>query len=56
MEAHLQIGRLREAREEFKTALKLYETALLSAPDDARIPEVRLRIQRLRRQLSEESK
>jgi tetratricopeptide (TPR) repeat protein len=53
VEASLRIAALREEREEFETALKRYETALLAAPDDARVPEIRLHIQRLRARLAD---
>ena len=45
-----------ERRQLRKEALKTYETALLKYPEDVRAPEIRLRIQRLRRLENEETK
>ncbi|MBI2503688.1 MAG: tetratricopeptide repeat protein [Candidatus Latescibacteria bacterium] len=49
-EAQLEEAALHEAGGELEAALKGYEAVLARFPDDARLPEVRLRIQRLRRQ------
>ncbi|MEW6751937.1 MAG: tetratricopeptide repeat protein [Candidatus Latescibacterota bacterium] len=47
--AALGLGELREEQGALQEALRTYETALLAAPEDARAPELRLRIMRLRR-------
>ena len=47
--AQLHRAGLYERRGNRQQALKTYETTLLQHPDDALIPEIRLRIQRLRR-------
>lgn len=47
--AQLGQAELYERQGELDKALKTCETALLQHPDDARAPEIRLRIQRLRR-------
>ena len=47
--ARIGAARLYESQDDLVGALKVYETALLSAPDDARVPEIRRHIQRLRR-------
>jgi tetratricopeptide (TPR) repeat protein len=55
VEAQAAIASIRERRGDLKIALKHYETALLTDPDDARAPEIRLHIQRLRRQVEDPS-
>ena len=49
-QAQLEAAALREAGGELASALKGYEAMLANFPDDARLPEVRLHIQRLRQQ------
>ncbi|MSR83215.1 MAG: tetratricopeptide repeat protein [Candidatus Latescibacteria bacterium] len=49
-EAQLEAAALHEAGGELAEALVVYEAVLARFPDDARLPEVRLHIQRLRRQ------
>ena len=46
--AHLGLAALYERQGAIEQALKTYETALLQHPHDARAPEARLRIERLR--------
>jgi len=55
VQARMNAGRLYEQQGHLDQALKTYETALLAAPDDARAPEIRLRIQRLRRRIGKGS-
>ena len=49
MDAQMDRARIYLEQNQVDRALKILETALLSFPGDARIPEVRLQIQRLRR-------
>lgn len=49
-EAQLEAASLHEAGGEMAEALTAYEAVLSLFPDDARLPEVRLHLQRLRRQ------
>ena len=53
--ARIDVARLYEEQDDLDRALKAYETALLSAPDDARVAEIRRHIQRLRRLTGKES-
>ena len=46
--AHLGLAALYERQGAIEQALKTYETALLQHPHDARAPEARLHIERLR--------
>ena len=48
LEAHIGRARLYQQQGKSDRALKIYETALLGFPDDVRVPEIRLQIQRLR--------
>ncbi len=50
LQAHIARARLYEQQGRIDHALKIYETALLGFPEDVRIPEIRLQIQRLRQQ------
>jgi tetratricopeptide (TPR) repeat protein len=54
--SQLEAAALHEARGEAGEALAAYEAVLSGFPDDARLPEVRLRIQRLRRREEEEGR
>jgi len=48
LDALVEQARLHQARGELNEALKTCEAALLQFPEDARIPQVRLLLQRLR--------
>ena len=49
LDAQMDLARIYLEQNEIDRALKIFETALLSSPGDARSPEIRLQIQRLRR-------
>ena len=53
VEAQAAIASIHERQGNLRAALKTYETALLTDPADARAPEIRLHIQRLRRQVDD---
>ncbi len=52
VEARINSALLHERAGDRRAALRLCEAALLAAPDDARAPELRLRIQRLRQMIA----
>ena len=49
LDAQVERARIYLEQNQIDHALKIFETALMSFPEDARIPEIRLQIQRLRR-------
>ena len=55
VEAQLARAELLVRVSQVREALRICEAALLAAPDDARAPELRLRIRRLRATIANES-
>jgi tetratricopeptide (TPR) repeat protein len=55
VEAQINSAVLHERAGGARAALRICEAALLASPDDARAPELRLRIQRLRQTIASES-
>lgn len=49
LDAQIDRARIYLEQNQVDHALKVFETALMSFPEDARIPEIRLQVQRLRR-------